>query len=100
MTSSSRPDCSDLRSTRPIDFPARTVYPDFFWPQLRLLVEVDSREWHDDPLGQLDDAQRQAELEAQGERVLRVTSAQMKRPLEVIARLRAAGVFEAISSGR
>jgi very-short-patch-repair endonuclease len=62
---------------------------------LRLIVEVDSREWHDDPLARLDDAQRQAELEACGERVLRVTSAQLKQPRLFLARLRAAGVPDA-----
>jgi hypothetical protein len=79
----------------PYRLPTRTVIPDLRWPELRLIVEVDSREWHDDPLARLDDAQRQAELEAHGERVLRITSAQMKRPLEVLARLRAAGVRSA-----
>jgi hypothetical protein len=79
----------------PYRLPTRTVIPDLRWPALRLIVEVDSREWHDDPLARLDDAQRQAELEAEGERVLRVTSAQMRRPLQVLARLRAAGVMDA-----
>ena len=59
----------------PYRLSTRTVYPDLRWPTLRLIVEVDSREWHDDPLARIDDAQRQAELEARGERVLRVTSA-------------------------
>jgi hypothetical protein len=75
--------------------PTRTVYPDLRWPALRLIVEVDSHAWHDDPLARLDDAQRQAELEACGERVLRVTSAQLKQPRLFLARLRAAGVPEA-----
>jgi hypothetical protein len=74
--------------------PTRTVYPDLWWPGLRLIVEADSREWHDDPLAQYEDAERQAELEAAGERVLRVTSAQMRRPRQVLARIRAAGVPE------
>lgn len=79
----------------PYRLPARTVYPDLRWPRLRLIVEVDSHEWHDDPLARLDDVQRQAELEAHGERVLRVTSAQMQQPPMVLARLRAAGVPDA-----
>jgi hypothetical protein len=79
----------------PYRLATRTVYPDLRWPALRLIVEVDSREWHDDPLARLDDAQRQAELEARGERVLRVTSAQLKRPRLFLARLRAAGVPDA-----
>src|SRR5947199_195766 len=47
--------------------PTRTVFPDLYWPRLRLVVEVDGRQWHDDPLARADDAQRQAELEAAGE---------------------------------
>ena len=51
--------------------PARTPYlPDLRWPAQRLIVEIDSA-WHDDPLSQQLDAERQAELEAAGERVLR-----------------------------
>jgi hypothetical protein len=76
----------------PYRLPTRTVYPDLWWPAIHLIVEVDSREWHDDPLARYEDAERQAELEAAGERVLRVTSVQMKRPRQVLARLRAAGV--------
>jgi hypothetical protein len=75
--------------------PGRTVFPDLYWPRHRLIVEVDSVQWHDDPLARADDAQRQAELEAAGERVLRVTSADMRNPRLVLARLRAAGVKEA-----
>jgi hypothetical protein len=74
--------------------PGRTVFPDLHWPQHRLIVEVDSVQWHDDPLARADDAQRQAELEAAGERVLRVTSADMRNPRLVLARLKAAGVKE------
>ncbi|HEY6887322.1 MAG TPA: DUF559 domain-containing protein [Solirubrobacter sp.] len=75
--------------------PGRTVFPDLYWPQHRLVVEVDSVQWHDDPLARRDDAGRQAELEAAGERVLRVSSADMKQPRQVLARLRAAGVRDA-----
>ena len=28
----------------------RTLYPDFRWPEQRLIVEADSRTWHDDPM--------------------------------------------------
>ena len=70
----------------------RLTIPDLRWPEQRLIVEVDSREWHSDPLAQRDDADRQAALEAQGWRVLRVTTAQARRhPQLTIARLRAAG---------
>jgi hypothetical protein len=72
----------------------RTVFPDLHWPHLRLIVEVDSVEWHDDPLARRDDRQRQAELEAAGERVLRFSSAELGNPRRIAARLRAAGVPE------
>jgi hypothetical protein len=36
----------------PFRLASGTVYPDLRWPQLRLIVEVDSAEWHDDPLAQ------------------------------------------------
>lgn len=51
----------------------RVLYPDFRWPARRLIVEADSRAWHDDPLARAADAERQAILEASGERLLRVT---------------------------
>jgi hypothetical protein len=76
----------------PYVLPDRIVYPDLRWPQQRLIVEVDSREWHSDPFAQREDARRQADLEAAGERVLRVTHAQATAHAErTLARLRAAG---------
>jgi hypothetical protein len=77
----------------PYRLPSRTVYPDLRWPELRLIVEVDSAEWHDDPLAQVADRERQAELEAAGERVLRVRKTELaNRPRRFLERLRAAGV--------
>jgi very-short-patch-repair endonuclease len=65
---------------------------DLHWPEQRLIVEVDSAEWHDDPLAQRDDKLRQAQLEAAGERVVRVTKAQARtNPRQTLQRLRAAG---------
>jgi hypothetical protein len=75
--------------------PGRTVFPDLYWPQHRLVVEVDSAQWHDDPLSRRHDADRQAELEAAGERVLRITGTDMRQPQRVLARLRGAGVRDA-----
>jgi very-short-patch-repair endonuclease len=70
----------------------RRVIPDFRWPEQRLVLEADSATWHDNPLARADDAERQALLEAHGERVLRVTWAQaIARPGPTLARLRAAG---------
>jgi very-short-patch-repair endonuclease len=80
----------------PYRLPTGTVYPDLRWPELRLIVEVDSAQWHDDPLAQVADRERQAELEAMGERVLRVRKAELRRrPDRFLARLRAAGVEDA-----
>jgi very-short-patch-repair endonuclease len=57
------------------------------------VLEADGAAWHDERLAREDDAERQALLEAHGERVLRVTWRQaVERPTETVARLRAAGV--------
>jgi predicted transcriptional regulator of viral defense system len=67
-------------------------YPDLRWPEQRLTVECDSAAWHDGKLASEDDALRQARLEADGERVLRVTWQQaVERPRQTVARLVAAG---------
>ena len=66
--------------------------PDLRWPAQRLSLEIDSSPWHDGPLSQELDADRQAELEAAGERVLRTTRDQARRaPQQLVARLLAAG---------
>jgi predicted transcriptional regulator of viral defense system len=68
------------------------VYPDLRWPKQRLTVECDSKTWHDGKLASEDDAERQARLEAGGERVLRVTWQQaLKNPEQTVQRLVAAG---------
>jgi len=67
-------------------------YPDLRWPAHRLSLEIDSSPWHDGPLAQQLDADRQAELEAAGERVLRTTRAQaIRAPQQLVDRLVAAG---------
>ena len=56
------------------------------------MVEADSREWHDNPQARADDAERQALLEAIGERVVRVTWEQATAHVaQTHARLAAAG---------
>ena len=66
--------------------------PDFRWPEHKLIIEADSKEWHDNPLRQADDAARQAYLEATGERILRVTWAQaIFKPKQTLARIQQAG---------
>lgn len=75
----------------PYPIPGQLYIPDLWWPAARLIVEVDSFEWHDDPLAQRRDQHRQAVLEARGECVLRVTTMQAERnPRHVVARIRAA----------
>jgi very-short-patch-repair endonuclease len=68
------------------------VLPDLRWPDQRLTVECDGAAWHDGKLAREDDAARQAQLEAGGERVLRVTWQQaVRRPQQTLARMVAAG---------
>ena len=56
------------------------------------MIEADGGQWHDHPLAREDDAERQARLEAAGERVIRVSWKQaMFNPKQTIARLKAAG---------
>ena len=70
----------------------RRVVPDFRWPEQGLVVEADGAAWHDNQLAREDDAERQALLEAHGDRVLRVTWDQaIARPGQTLARIRAAG---------
>lgn len=67
-------------------------HPDLRWPAQRLSLEIDSSPWHDGPLAQELDADRQADLEATGERVLRTTREQaLLAPQQLITRLLAAG---------
>ena len=88
-TSSSKPASPIPSSTR---LPRLELHPDLWWPDARLIVEVDSREHHEAPLDQRDDLNRQAWLEARGERVLRTTKPQVLRdPEQFFQRLRAAG---------
>ncbi len=56
------------------------------------MVEADGAAWHDNSLARADDAERQALLEARGERIVRVTWKQaVTQPSQTLARLRAAG---------
>jgi len=67
---------------------ANGYIPDFRWPSRRLILEADGQAWHDDPISRHNDAQRQAELEHQGERMLRVTYEQVtSHPQQTIERL-------------
>jgi len=77
---------------QPLMLEGRRVIPDFRWPEQRLVIEADSVAWHDHKIAREDDAERQALLEANGERVLRVTWHQIvAQPARTLARIRAAG---------
>ncbi len=66
-------------------------FPDLRWPAQQLILEIDSG-WHDGPLARQLDADRQADLEGAGERVLRTTVEQATHdPRQLIRRLHAAG---------
>ena len=76
----------------PLRLDGRRVVPDFRWPAQRLVIEADGAVWHDNQLAREDDAERQALLEASGERVVRVTWDQaIAQPKQTLERLRAAG---------
>ncbi len=80
------------RVNEPLWLGGRRVIPDFRWPEQRLVLEADGAAWHENPLAREDDAERQAILEAHGERVLRVTWKQaVGRGAETLRRVRAAG---------
>ena len=68
-----------------------TIEPDFLWRERKLVIEADGRSVHDAPIVQADDARKQAILEADGHRVLRITYEQaVRRPAQSRARMRAA----------
>jgi very-short-patch-repair endonuclease len=56
--------------------PRTTKIPDFLWPDHHLVLEADSRRFHDNPIARADDAAKQAELEALGYSVIRTTWAE------------------------
>jgi hypothetical protein len=68
------------------------LIPDFRWPRQRLIVEADSRRWHDNPQARAEDEQRQALLEQHGERLVRVTWEQtIAHVAQSFARIASAG---------
>jgi very-short-patch-repair endonuclease len=72
----------------PLHIDGRRVVPDFRWPEQRVVVEADSRQWHDNPVARAEDAERRGLLEAAGETVVSVTYEQaVARPEETLARL-------------
>ena len=75
----------------PLRFGTTTIIPDYLWRKKRLAIEADSVTWHDHKLTREHDADKQAQLEAAGYRVLRITHHQATRdPQQTLARVRAA----------
>ena len=75
----------------PLRFGTQTIVPDYLWRAHRVAIEADSVTWHDHKLTREHDADKQAQLEAAGLRVLRITWAQITRsPQQTLARIRAA----------
>jgi len=76
---------------KPLFRSGRKIVPDFRWSAQRLVVEADGAAWHEGKLAREDDAERQAILEATGERVVRITWDQaVQRPEQSLARVWAA----------
>ena len=74
-----------------LNLDGRDIRPDLLFRRLALVIELDSRRWHHDPLTQRDDADKQAILEAHGHRVLRITWRQIvDDPRQTLRRIRAA----------
>ncbi len=79
----------EINATLRLD--GRTIIPDYLWRARRLAVEADSATWHDHKLVRENDADKQAILEANGYRVLRVTGDQTRyEPRQTLARIRSA----------
>ena len=77
---------------QPINLNGRTIIPDFRWPDQHLVIEADGAHWHDNQLTRQDDAEKQAILEAAGERVIRITWAQaITQRAQTLTRIKAAG---------
>ena len=77
---------------QPLKLDGRTIIPDFRWPEQRLVIEADGAHWHDNRLTREDDAEKQAILEAHGERVIRLTWQQtITHRAQTLKRIRAAG---------
>jgi Transcriptional regulator, AbiEi antitoxin/Protein of unknown function (DUF559) len=75
----------------PLRFGAQTIVPDYLWRAHRVAIEADSVTWHDHKLTREHDADKQAQLEAAGLRVLRITWRQITRsPQQTLSRIRAA----------
>lgn len=76
----------------PLVLEGRRFVPDFRWAEQRIIVEADGAQWHDHKLAREDDAERQAFLEAHGERLVRVSwNEAVSKQRQTLTRLTAAG---------
>jgi very-short-patch-repair endonuclease len=71
---------------------------DFFWPELRLNVEMDGYRWHSSRARLNRDRRRDAELTARGITVLRISYDQLEEPRRLIAQLAAAIALAGVST--
>ena len=75
----------------PLRFGTQTIVPDFLWRTRQVAIEADSVTWQEHKLTREHDADKQAQLEAAGLRVLRITWHQITRsPRQTLSRIRAA----------
>jgi very-short-patch-repair endonuclease len=75
----------------PLRLGIETITPDYLWRAQRVAVEADSVTWHEHKLTREHDADKQAQLEAAGLRVVRITYRQITRsPQQTLDRIRAA----------
>ena len=75
----------------PLRLDGERIVPDYLWRDRRVAIEADSVTWHDHKLTREHDADKQAQLEAIGLRVLRITWTQITRsPQQTLTRIRAA----------
>jgi very-short-patch-repair endonuclease len=83
--------CPDARRWYWVQLPGGRVRLDLAWPELKVNVEADGRLWHTSPSDRRRDAARDAQLEAAGWIVVRVTWLQLvENPAEVASRILAA----------
>jgi len=83
--------CPDARRWYWVQLPGGRVRLDLAWPELKANVEADGRLWHTSPSDRRRDAARDAQLEAAGWIVVRVTWLQLvENPAEVASRILAA----------
>lgn len=78
--------------------------PDIYWPQWKLVVELDSRRFHSDPRTFESDRIREARLQRLGLRVLRITWKRLKHEPQaviddILALARLSAPLDALSGG-